>query len=223
MTLKKISSVALILTSIIAPNLALALPTPPPIPLPPDRSGGGGSRGECPASAVTLAPASQGQTVGSTASDRPTLWAYLPFALTPNTPAVLVIKDVSSGADLYKSPPITAAPIGIASFPLPASAPALVEGQVYDWYLRIYCDDADRDDDPQVVGGRIQRVATSVPATNRWYDRLSTLAELRRREPNNARLTIDWARLLQSEGLADLVTQPIAPCCTVPDREALRR
>lgn len=223
MTLKKISSIALVLASIIAPSIVLALPTPPPRPLPPDRRGGGGSRGECPASVVTLAPASQQQIIGSTASDRPTLWAYLPFALTLDTPAVLVIKNMSSGADLYESPPITAAPIGIVSLPLPASAPALVEGQVYDWYLRIYCNDADRDDEPQVVGGRIQRVAATVPATNRWYDRLSTLAESRRREPNNARLTTDWARLLQSEALEDLMAQPIAPCCTVPDPEAPRR
>jgi Domain of Unknown Function (DUF928) len=42
-----------------------------------------------------------------------------------------------------------------------------------------------------------------------WYDTISTLAVLRRKAPEDTALTVEWQKLLQSQGLDSIVTHPL--------------
>ncbi len=112
---------------------------------------------------------------------------------------------------------------GIVSISLPADAATLEVGQSYYWTFQVICDPTDRQKDV-TVDGAVQRIELDSSLANKlqqaeprdrpgiyaeaeiWTDALSTLADLRKANPNDQQLQDDWNNLLSSVGL-DKVAQ----------------
>ncbi|BAY29302.1 hypothetical protein NIES2107_11430 [Nostoc carneum NIES-2107] len=46
-----------------------------------------------------------------------------------------------------------------------------------------------------------------------WYDAITLLAQMRRRQPQTQILLTDWQTLLGDIGLQEFANKPITPCC----------
>ncbi|MFB2894644.1 DUF928 domain-containing protein [Aerosakkonemataceae cyanobacterium BLCC-F50] len=124
---------------------------------------------------------------------------------------------------------------GIISFSLPntSNLPALELNKNYLWSVTLICDPEAVDSGDltgnEVASGAIRRVtpkpnvqqelATAKSAIDRvtiyakagiWYDALSNLAELRRRNPNDPMVIRDWQELLKSVGMEKLAQEPLS-------------
>lgn len=201
----------------------------PPGPGEPDDSAGGASRdgGKCTQdterlspSVTPLRPANQ---QGLTVAERPTFFVYVPE--TSAKKAFFTLKDKTEDYYYQATLPLPQAS-GIVSFQLPSEAPALTVGKSYEWTFVTICGQKLAVDDPS-VGGQIQRIEPSSHLTSQlnnvspleraalygakgiWYDTLTTLAELKRSQPNNSTLAATWENLLKSVGLEAIATQPL--------------
>ena len=163
-------------------------PPPPDRGTPTGRQRGGASRGQCPVVGkplTALVPATQ-KTLGArqgsspalgtlesvwglTVAERPTLWFYVPYTLTPKLPIEFVLQD-EQGNDVYQTSFTSSqTPPGIVRFRLPSTAAPL---------------------------------------------KVTTLAELRSANPQDATLRNDWVSLLQPVGLEAIAREPMSQCCT---------
>ena len=112
---------------------------------------------------------------------------------------------------------------GIESFTLPAQAPALKEGQEYEWEVQVKCSDTNF----SFIRGRIKRMLTDnavlaakleeasiedypsiLAEAGVWYDSLATVSELRRANPEESFWTEDWKEILKRIGFEDLIAVP---------------
>lgn len=165
---------------------------------------------------------------GLTVAEYPTLWFYVPYSLTPKLPIEFVLQD-DLGNNIYQTSfTASAKPPGIVKLRLPSTVAPLEIGKMYHWYFSIYCDS----DNPVFVEGWIQRVALNPALMNRlqkatprelmvlyaangiWHDALTTLAELRSANPQDATLIADWVSLLHPVGLEAVAPEPMSQCCT---------
>lgn len=112
---------------------------------------------------------------------------------------------------------------GIVRISLPTNEAALEVGSSYYWTLQVICNSSDRTKDV-TVDGAVQRIELDSSLANQlekaeprdrpaiyteaeiWTDALSTLADLRKANPNDQQLQDDWNDLLNSVGL-DTVAQ----------------
>jgi hypothetical protein len=203
-------------------------PNPPGDPTPTNTVGGGTrSGGACPQDSAPLAPSvtplMPATRRGLTVAKHPTFFVYVPQ--TSAQKALFVLKDDKEDYYYQKivSIPRTA---GIVSFKLPSDAPAIEIGKSYQWFFIMICGERIRPDSP-TVEGRIERIEPN-PSLSRqlntllpleraalygkdgiWYDTLTTLAKLRRSQPNNVTLAANWQDLLTSVGLEAIATKPL--------------
>lgn len=205
------------------------IPPPPPLDqaAPRGRRRGGASR--CPGCKyddlrlTALVPGDQLQSsLALTVAEHPTFWFYIPYTLTPSRPVEFVLQDTADNY-IYKTT-FTAAgtQAGVVSFSLPQKLPPLQVGQRYHWTFMVQ--------DPSnfmFVQGVVQRVALSPTLLNQlktatptekialyaangiWHEALTTLAELRRTNPQDATFKAAWTDLLHSVGLDDVMNEPI--------------
>lgn len=149
--------------------------------------------------------------IGLTVSDRPTFWFYSPYAANSQTPVVFKVLN-SKEEEIFKQELEVANTPGIIGVKLPQNAPALENNQSYDVTLSINC--PSRID---VVRGRIKRVQPNAEVMKQlqvnkgrdrlivfaengyWFDTLSGLIELRRQNPQDEDLKVDWEELLKSD------------------------
>jgi hypothetical protein len=113
---------------------------------------------------------------------------------------------------------------GIVSLTLPSEAPALEMQKNYHWSFVLACENPPRADSPRVEGwitrtegnttamGELPpeaslEVASQYGREGIWYDTLSTLAELRRSQPD--RYTAAWDNFLSENGLEAIANQPL--------------
>jgi hypothetical protein len=197
----------------------------------PGRREGGGTRGpQCPTSTTALIPQS---TMGRTVLAKPTFLYYVPMAIDKKVEFELT--DESENP-IYKTTlrMITKAP-GIVSVNLPAENLASLEsGKSYHWYFTIRCNPEDNEAN-MVVSGWINRVSMTPELTSLldkaksdrdrlsiyakeslWYEYLSTLASLRRSQPNDSALTVKWIELLNAVELENIAEQPLVPSELIP-------
>ncbi|MEO0770709.1 MAG: DUF928 domain-containing protein [Cyanobacteria bacterium J06649_4] len=205
--------------------------TPPPDRGTPRSERGTGSRGDCLYQA-NLPP--MAALVGEphlllTVSDRPTLWAYLPYTTADVSHAEIIFQSDSSDQEIYRGFfPLSATP-GITGIRLPAAAPALAVDETYRWYIDIPCSSVSSDSAPATLTGVAKRVATSPELTQAleasstpteaiaaygehhiWYELLSTLAEYRlsaeteAQQPEQTVFEQLWIDMLRDEAGADL-------------------
>jgi len=182
-----------------------------------------------------LAPVEAGYG-GRTLQAHPTIWVYVPYLLTADSPITFSLLD-KAGDTVYQSTFTTEMGPGMVSLTLPPSI-TLQEGEVYDWYFLVYCNDPQRQDVPAFASGWIERVSLvdeamadqldEMSAGDRsefyarellWYDALTTLGDALRATPTDAQLveTWNWLLGLPSVKLEEFVDAEIIPCCQMED------
>ena len=187
----------------------------------PKRTAGGASRGECQVSPATdnLTALIPNTSHALTVSASPTFWFYVPYTLTQNHAAELVIKDSEenfiyhnkfSGKDIDR---------GITRIAVPNSV-ELATNQNYDWYFVIYCDEQNQDKFVY-VNGSVKRVENPVrlerlnqvdreaelslyTQAKIWHDALDLVATKLETEPHNPQTQENWFELLESVDLEHL-------------------
>jgi hypothetical protein len=169
--------------------------------------------------------------LGLTVVERPTFWFYVPYSLTPTQDIEFVLQD-DKGNEVYRSL-LTASDTspGVVGFELPSTEAPLAVGKMYHWFFTIYCNPENREVHP-FVHGWVQRVALN-PSLKRqlaqatpqetvalyrandiWYEAVTSLAKLRRKNPENALLTDEWTKLLQFVNLEAIAQKPITSALT---------
>ena len=234
------------------PTLAQQLP-PLPIQFNPERLAnrnrpggrrrGGGLGSECPASpsltaiayartVLELGTERTDETAGAfTTQARPTLWFYLPAALSEQTVTSFTIKD-SRDQLLYEGQLLGETDSdGIISVPVPVD---LAVGSPYHWFLSVGCGTGEAGD-RATVNGWIERQAgdstfnrdiSQATSRNRaalyanygfLQDATTELAALRLANRENTSLAQDWVNFLAALELRDLTAAPLLECCGVGD------
>lgn len=164
--------------------------------------------------------------LASTVAEHPTFWFYVPDLPASLSSSEFVLQNELE-QDVYRTTLTLPQKPGVISISLPKSPLFFLEiNQKYRWYLKVYCDQAQKTDGYLYVDGWVQRVALTpalerqlntaksrqymvYAAHNIWYDALTNLAELRRTDSQNTVIAQDWANLLQAVGLQDLGQEPI--------------
>lgn len=201
----------------------------------PGRREGGGTRspGSCPAAGKPLTALIPANNIGFTVAEYPSFLFYVPPvpAQAPPLPIEFVLKE--NDQEIYTTTFMTTGKGGIVSISLPAYAglPPLEVGKNYQWFLSMVCDSEQRSLDV-FVQGSIQRVAPTAQLNNQlrvatpnkrpdvyaeagmWFDALTTLAELRRSNPNNSAYSAEWEQLLKAVGLDSIAKEPLLPSMT---------
>jgi hypothetical protein len=211
-------------------------PQPPPDPPPGGRVRGGARRTPLclkvePKLTALVPSTEEPPTVtnvwGWTTKANPTLWFYVPYTQDSAYPTEFVLQDQQSNP-IYRQAIALPNQPGVISISLPANAPALEVDKQYRWFLTVYCD-PQKQSPPIYVEGVIQRVNLKSKITQQlqtatplqqyaiyaqngiWHEALTTLAQLRQKDPQGAALQTQWRDLLTSIGLDDIATKPILP------------
>ncbi|UBF23759.1 DUF928 domain-containing protein [Kovacikia minuta CCNUW1] len=196
----------------------------------PSSTTGGATRGGvCSAGNKALLPLVPQQQVGLTFSDRPSFFLYMPPS--PNQTAEFLLLGNDDTEVVYQTTFSLPTKAGIVRFDLPTDAPALQVGKQYHWYVTLICDTAKGPSGNPSVEGWVERtepssqLAKAIKAAkpaNRpalyaeagvWHETVTTLADLRRRDPNNPKLLGDWKELMKSVGLDSVAAEPLFDCC----------
>ncbi|NJO43292.1 MAG: DUF928 domain-containing protein [Cyanobacteria bacterium CRU_2_1] len=200
----------------------------------PGRREGGGTRGGCPISGAALTSLSPNTNFGTTTTEYPTFFWYVPSTSPIVAEFVLLDED---DEEVYSAMFQITGESGVISLSLPPNAnlPPLEIGKDYRWFFFLICDPTDRSGDIYTAGW-IQRVAPdpvlvsqieAAPPTDRpalyakasiWYDAIASLADLRRTQPDDPALLEQWQTLLGSIDLSDLADEPLVQCCEPPVR-----
>ncbi|SRR5579883_121901 len=212
------------------------LKEPPPTGNPTQTSGAGsrGGIGNCPAVETPLtALVPKAQTArstffgGKTLEARPTIWVYVPYALTPHLPGELRLRETDTSGNQVNTAiaQITGTSPGVIGIRLP-SGHALAKNQLYTWSFVVLCDLNDASAN-QFVKAAVQRIAPDPSLVQQlkhaqfwdraalyarsglWYDMLTVLAAHRYSQPSDVALSQEWNSLLESVGLDDLVAKAI--------------
>ncbi|QDL06566.1 hypothetical protein DP113_00375 [Brasilonema octagenarum UFV-E1] len=172
---------------------------------------------------------------GQTTAERPTFWFYTPYAKGSAYPADFVLLDAESNL-VYRQDITLPTEPGVMSVSLPTSVSPLTTDKQYRWFLNVYCDSPlggsltehrQKQQSPIYVEGVIQRVnlkAAIVQQINQaqprqqvaiyasngiWYEALTTVAQLRQKNPQDVTLEQEWQDLLSSIGLSDFASKPL--------------
>ncbi|MGB3571305.1 MAG: DUF928 domain-containing protein [Phormidesmis sp.] len=209
-----------------------APPLPPGQGAPTGRRDGGASRGNCPeyGDLAALVPITAGRVWGKTTAAQPTLWFYLPAAISPEIPIELIVQDAEDDI-LYETSLAVAVETGTIAIALPETV-TLPVGEPHYWTMALFCD-PERPASSVFVNGTIERVSVGGLApltadTERslsqaqvyaeagiWHDALTILAERQRTNISDSKSQTAWAALLEQVGLAQAATQPVQACCEV--------
>ncbi|MEA5451839.1 DUF928 domain-containing protein [Leptolyngbya sp. CCNP1308] len=167
------------------------------------------SRGECEVAEgngfrlTALVPLASSRIRPLTTSSHPTFWVYSPYTTSENTIINFALynrSDTSQANPIYETN-LSNIEAGIIRIPMPSSAPHLIEGNEYEWFFEVYCDDTS----PNYVIGNIIFVDNLTNIELAWYDRVTELAN----RLNNGQMH-EWLSLLESVGLEFLADQEIS-------------
>ena len=213
------------------------LPRLPETGSPTGRREGGASRNGCPilktnltaivpGSKETGKKSSSDSFLATTISEHPTFWVYIPD-LPQKKPLGEFIIQNEAGEDIYRKSLTLPKNPGIIGVQAPSTPEyALALDQKYHWYFRVFCDRSQTQPEYIYVDSWIQRVSFS-PTVDRelksdrpenyleyvdrniWYDALTNLAALRKREPQNKNYQSEWISLLKILGLENLRQEAI--------------
>jgi len=210
-------------------------PPPPSGPPPGGRVRGGAKRGELAACLPTkldltaLVHFTEKNSVinvwGQTTVEHPSWFFYVPYTKDLDYTVEFVLQDMDLN-EVYKKAIALPDKPGVIRVSLPSTAPALALNKQYRWFFTINCD-KEKNSPPTFVEGVIQRVELN-PATIKelettellkryaiyaqkgiWYEALTTLAELRQKNPEDVALKAEWRNLLGSISLDDIAAEPI--------------
>ena len=182
----------------------------------PGRQTSGESRGNCPPVVLPLTALMPASNWGTTVTERPSFWFYVPYSPQQAPVGEFVLQDEQRN-DIYRMPFTLTKTPGFVSFSIPQTEAPLEIDQWYRWYFKLYCD-PQKSSSPKFVQGWVQRIALdpalesqlksaapredAVYAANRiWYDALDHLANLRLTNPADTRLEDGWNELLKAKGV----------------------
>ncbi|MBE9210294.1 DUF928 domain-containing protein [Nostoc sp. LEGE 06077] len=196
----------------------------------PPASAGGSTRGSaCLKGNKKLVPFLPPNKLGLTLAERPTFFWFVPQSLVKTAKFILLTdKDENS---LYETTLTLPNQSGIISFTLPNTAPELKVGKTYHWYLTIVCNSQDSSTNPWVDGwverteaeaslsedlakAQPHKLPSLYAEAGIWYEALATSAQLRRTDPKNLRVRMNWWTLLKSVKLTPLASEKFIDCCT---------
>lgn len=228
--------------ALIAPSLPAAAnprsvlynapPPPSDIGAPTGRRDGGASRGNCPdyVDLAALVPITDGTVWAQTTTAQPTLWFYLPAAITSEQPMELVLQNAADET-LYMTTVTADVEAGNIAIALPETV-TLPIGEPHYWTLALYCD-PEQPASSVFVSGTIERVAAgdvepllaeTVPSsrlaqdyasTGLWHDALTVLGALQQTDAADSEAKVMWSMLLEQIGLEAAAAAPLQPCCEV--------
>ena len=216
-----------------AESIVSKLPSKTIFKLPPKGAPGprtdSGSRDACPATSIGLTAIVPGKNVGQTLSDRPTIWAYVPFQATSKHQMEIEIKKPGSNASTITPLPLPQAP-GIIQIPLPSDVPAMKVGDRYTWVLRYNCD-VEGESVTNFVQGSIDRISLNAKFRQYlinaktieekielyteygiWFELIELLISEKIKDPNNKLINKIWIDLLSQTpeiDLKEMINQPI--------------
>jgi Domain of Unknown Function (DUF928) len=159
---------------------------------------------------------------GYTATEHPTFWFYMPYSAQQNVPVVFSVENESGELVNEQKVALSTKP-GLIRVQLPTTKPGLQPEKRYRWFLEMQCRSRSGNpagtDMPSVEGVIIRQpmepaIASQIAAASGsakaalyanngfWFDALNTLAELRRKAPQDSSLAADWRSLLESMNLS---------------------
>lgn len=170
--------------------------------------------------------------IALTTNGYPTLFVYIP-ATEAKEGELNLYEEKDPEQPVYSTKVAVSKTPGIASISIPANAKGLPlqYGKKYKWSFSLICDPEDRSVAPTVSGWvqREQQTATlvnnlrnvknkrQIPSiyadAGYWEETLTSLAALRRENPNDSGLKQDWQSLLNDVGLDKIDLENIVDCC----------
>jgi len=202
----------------------------PPKRADPPPSAGGSTRGyACLKGNKKLVSLTPPNKLGLTLAERPTFFWFVPQS-SVKTANFVILADQDENV-FYETTLTLPNKPGIVSFMLPNTAPKLAVGKTYHWYLTVVCNSQDSSTNPWIDGWieRTQAEASLSAALAKaqprklpslyaeagiWHEALATAAQLRRTDPQNLRVRIDWWTLLRSVQLTSIASEQLIDCCT---------
>jgi hypothetical protein len=170
--------------------------------------------------------------IALTANGFPTLFVYIP-ATNAKEGEFNLYEEANGNDPVYSTEVAVSKTPGIASISIPANAKGLPlqYGKKYKWSFSLICDAGDRAGDTRIEGW-LQREQQTVTLVNNlrnvknkreipsiyaeagyWEETLTSLAALRRENPNDAGLKQDWQNLLNDVGLGKIAPENLVECC----------
>ncbi len=167
-----------------------------------------------------------------TISEYPTFFVYVPQTSAHSVEFVLT--DENNTREIYYKAFALPSNPGIVSIKLPADKPPLELGKVYKWSFSIICKPRDSSQNITVYGwvkrtepnpALVKALEKATPLERAalygeygiWHETLTTLANLRRSQPEESTLVVKWTELLKSESvkLSAISQAPLVDCCTL--------
>ncbi len=163
--------------------------------------------------------------VGSTTTTSPTLYFSLP-SITASTNIEFVLRGPNDEL-LEKQTFSGRGQAGIMSLKLPRVPHISSPNHTYHWYLSVICNEADRSHDvvvegilkPVAIESHVQEKLEGASLEQRiqvyqtydiWHETLHTLAQMKRSQPQNAQVSQQLGKLLESVKLEpSLAQQPL--------------
>ncbi|MDZ8026025.1 MAG: DUF928 domain-containing protein [Nostoc sp. SerVER01] len=196
---------------------------PPKRGAPPVSAGGSTRGGSCVTGKKLITPLTPPNKLGLTLGERPTFFWHIPES-SVKTAKFLLFAD-NDQTLFYETSFILPKKSGIVSFTLPDSAPALAVNKTYHWYMTIVCNAEDSSENP-IVDGWVERIKPELALSEAlakanlrklpaiyaeagiWHEALTTLVQLRRTEPNNLKVRLDWREFFKSVNLSAIASNP---------------
>ncbi|MBW4605022.1 MAG: DUF928 domain-containing protein [Calothrix sp. FI2-JRJ7] len=164
---------------------------------------------------------------GLTSVEQPSFWFYVPYHQSHIRAIEFVLQD-DKNKTIYRTPVSIPAAPGIVRVQLKDITTPLETNKQYHWFfkVRVGCN-LKQPATLNYLEGWVQRVDLHSALRNQikqalpqqqvaiyaengiWYDALTTLAELRLANPQNAALTEEWNSLLSVIGLEKVATQTL--------------
>jgi hypothetical protein len=202
---------------------------PPKRGNPPVSAGGSTRSSSCLSRNKIVTPLIPANKLGLTFAEYPTFFWYVP-RITVKTAKFLILTNKDQAVFYETSLTLPNKP-GIISLTLPKNTPPLAVGKTYHWYLTIVCDAEDSSENPSVDGwvertqpelslsqalkkADLQKLPTIYADAGIWHEALISLVQLRRTQPNNIKVRLDWTQFLKSVGLNAIASEPLLDCCT---------
>jgi hypothetical protein len=191
----------------------------------------GAGRDLCPPTPTPLTALVPNTNLGLTLNANPTLWFYVPYASPQDYETEFVLIDAEENS-VYKQNFYLPEEPGIVSIQIPQQV-ALEAGASYRWVFSVMCNPGNRSGDA-TVNGWIQRVNQELDSqlasatlenelllysdNDLWYEMLTTLAQLRRDQPDDPEIEAAWKEFLTTSGFSESVASaPVLLCCTAID------
>lgn len=168
---------------------------------------------------VPTVPATNNWAV--TVAANPRFFVYVPKSSARK--AEFVLKDAAQN-DIYRVNFPISGQAEIIELRLPQNT-VLQIGQQYSWYFTLFCNSVDRSQNAFTNSWSLRTELNSTLANQInqaepieryklyaqngiWHEAVATLAEERRKSPNDPTLATEWKKLLESAGIKDLVEAP---------------